>query len=82
MVLHVTHAPPAPTATVTAAPSQIQIGAASTLQWTTSGATAVSLSPGIGAVATTGTLTVTHPRRPCIPLPRRVLEALPLPQFR
>lgn len=53
--LHVTYAPPVPTATLTATPTQILIGAPCALQWTTTGATAISVSQGIGVVAASGT---------------------------
>ncbi|MGB7761734.1 MAG: OmpA family protein [Bryobacteraceae bacterium] len=42
----------------TASPSTIAEGAQSTLSWTTSNATTVSISPGIGAVAANGSTTV------------------------
>jgi hypothetical protein len=43
----------------TASPSNIAAGAQSTLSWTTSGASTVSISPGIGTVAANGSTTVT-----------------------
>ena len=41
-----------------ASPANIATGAQSTLSWTTSGATTVSISPGIGTVAANGSTTV------------------------
>jgi len=41
-----------------AGPSSIATGAQSTLSWSTSGATSVSISPGIGTVAANGSTTV------------------------
>jgi RHS repeat-associated protein len=54
-ILRLNYAPPAPTAIFAAEPTQVQEGSNSTLQWTTTGATAVSVTPGFGAVSTSGT---------------------------
>ena len=45
---------PRPTATLSAAPATITLGGSSTLSWTTSGATSVSIDQGIGTMAATG----------------------------
>lgn len=50
---------PPPTATLTAAPATINAGQPSTLTWSTSNATAVSIDNGIGTVAASGTQQVT-----------------------
>lgn len=46
--------PNAPVCTLSASPNNIQQGGASTLSWTTSNATSVSIDNGIGGVATSG----------------------------
>ncbi len=51
--------PNAPTATFTASPTTITAGSSSTLSWTTSGATSVSIDQGIGVV--TGTSVIVSP---------------------
>ena len=48
----------APTATLSANPSTIERGQSSTLSWTTTGATSVSIDQGIGDVSTSGSRTV------------------------
>ena len=48
----------APTATLSASPSTIERGQSSTLSWTTTGATSVSIDQGIGDVSTSGSRTV------------------------
>jgi peptidoglycan-associated lipoprotein len=53
-----TSAPGAPTATLTAEPSSIQIGQSATLSWTTSNASEITISNGIGTVAASGRQTV------------------------
>jgi RHS repeat-associated protein len=58
LAVHATYAPPAPTAALTASSGQIPAGGSSVLNWTTSGATAVSIAPDIGPVAAGGSLTV------------------------
>ena len=47
-----------PTATLTATPPSIAAGAASTLTWSTTGATTIAINQGIGTVAATGTRSV------------------------
>jgi len=47
-----------PAATLTAAPASIASGAASTLTWSTTGATTVSINQSIGTVAASGTRSV------------------------
>ena len=47
-------APPAPTATLSANPTAIALGATSTLTWSTTNATQVSINNGIGTVSSTG----------------------------
>ncbi len=47
-------APGAPTATLTAEPSSIQIGQSATLSWTTTNASEITISNGIGTVSATG----------------------------
>ncbi len=47
-----------PTATLTASPTSITSGAASTLTWSSTNATSVSINQGIGTVATSGTRSV------------------------
>ena len=54
----VTNPPVSPTATLSVSPATITAGQAATLTWSTSNATAVSLNQGIGAVALSGTRTV------------------------
>ena len=51
--------PPAPVVTFNALPAGILAGGSSTLSWTVSHATSVSIDNGIGAVAATGTQNVT-----------------------
>ena len=53
-VLRVNYTPPAPTATLSASPGWIRTGTASTLQWTTTDATTVSIAPEPGVVAASG----------------------------
>ena len=48
----------APTATLSASPTTIERGQSSTLSWTTTGATAVSIDQGIGDVSTSGSRSV------------------------
>src|SRR5262245_47015548 len=48
----------APTATLSASPSTIERGESSTLSWTTTGATNVSIDQGIGDVSTSGSRSV------------------------
>jgi peptidoglycan-associated lipoprotein len=48
----------APTATLSASPSTIERGQSSTLSWTTTGATNVSIDQGIGDVSTSGSRSV------------------------
>ena len=50
--------PVVPTATLSASPTSIAAGAASTLTWATSNATTVSINQGIGTVAASGTRSV------------------------
>src|SRR6185369_10638925 len=50
--------PSAPTATLSASPSTIERGQSSTLSWTTTGATSVSIDQGIGDVSTSGSRSV------------------------
>ncbi|MFN8007643.1 MAG: peptidoglycan-associated lipoprotein Pal [Terriglobia bacterium] len=47
-----------PTASLSASPSSIEKGESSTLTWSTSGATNVSIEPGIGDVSTSGNRSV------------------------
>ena len=54
----VSTATPAPTISFSASPSSITSGQSSTLSWTTTNATTVSIDQGIGAVATSGTRAV------------------------
>jgi len=56
--LHVTYVPPVPTASLTATPSQVQIGGSVVLQWTTSNAVSVSITPNVGTVAANGSVTL------------------------
>jgi len=49
---------PLPTGSISATPTTIEVGGSSTLSWTTSGATSVSIDNGIGAVADSGSLVV------------------------
>ncbi len=49
-----------PTVTFSAAPTTIEAGQNSTLSWTTSNATSVSIDQGIGAVSTNGSISI-HP---------------------
>jgi hypothetical protein len=56
-----THAPPGITS-FTASPASIEAGQSATLSWSVNGATTVSISPGIGSVAASGTLAVTPSR--------------------
>ncbi|MEO8678643.1 MAG: G8 domain-containing protein, partial [Vicinamibacterales bacterium] len=51
-------APPTPTATLTASPTSIVAGGASTLTWTTTNAATVSIDQGIGTVAASGSRSV------------------------
>ena len=53
---------PTPTVTMSASPASITSGAASTLTWSSTNATTVSINQGIGAVALSGT-TVGEPDR-------------------
>jgi Domain of unknown function (DUF4082)/PASTA domain len=53
-----TSSAPLPTATLTASPTSITSGAASTLTWSTTGATTVAIDQGIGTVAASGTRSV------------------------
>jgi len=48
----------APTATLSASPTTIERGQSSTLSWTTTGATSVSIDQGIGDVSTSGSRSV------------------------
>ena len=50
--------PPAPTCTLSANPSSITTGDFSTLSWTSTNATSVSIDQGIGSVATSGSQSV------------------------
>jgi peptidoglycan-associated lipoprotein len=53
-------APPAqPTVTLQAAPGSVQRGQSSTLTWSSTNATSLSLTPGVGTVAPEGTSSVT-----------------------
>ena len=53
-------APPAqPTVTLSATPTIVQRGQSTTLQWTSTNATSLSLSPGVGSVAPQGSNSVT-----------------------
>jgi hypothetical protein len=54
-----TSTPSAPTATLSASPSSVTSGQSSTLSWTTSNASTVSISPTVGSVAATGSVSVT-----------------------
>ena len=49
---------PSPTATLTATPASITLGAASTLTWSTTNATTVSINQSIGTVVASGTQSV------------------------
>jgi phospholipase C len=49
----------APTATLTAAPASIAAGNPATLTWTSSNATSVTITPGIGTVPVSGSTSVT-----------------------
>jgi len=49
---------PAPTATLTANPTSITSGQSSTLMWSTTNATSVSIDNGVGTVATSGSKSV------------------------
>ncbi|NDB62112.1 hypothetical protein EB001_27295, partial [bacterium] len=49
---------PAPSGSFTASPTSINSGSSSTLSWNISNATSVSISPGVGSVATNGSTTV------------------------
>jgi chitodextrinase len=49
---------PAPIATLTASPSSLTSGSSSTLTWSTTNATSVSINQSIGTVATSGSRTV------------------------
>lgn len=52
--------PPAPQATITATPSSVAAGGATTLSWTTQNATSLTIDNGIGSVAVpSGSVTVT-----------------------
>src|SRR5258708_16861062 len=51
--------PPPPTASLSANPSTITAGQSTTLTWQTTNATSVSISPGIGTVAASGSMQVT-----------------------
>jgi hypothetical protein len=51
--------PPAPTASLTATPASISSGASSTLSWSTTNATTVSIDHGIGSVAASGSANTT-----------------------
>jgi len=48
-----------PTLTLTVSPTVIQVGQSATLSWSSTNATALNLTPAIGAVATEGTMSVT-----------------------
>jgi hypothetical protein len=54
----VTVTPPAPTVTFSASPTTIQAGQSSTLSWTTTNATSVTIDNGIGTVPTNGSVSV------------------------
>ena len=51
-------APVAPTATLTASPATVAPGSSATLSWTTAYASTVTINNGIGAVATSGSMSV------------------------
>src|SRR5207253_3088853 len=51
--------PAAPTCTLSANPTSIVSGNSSTLSWTTSNASSVTLSPNVGSVSPGGSLAVT-----------------------
>ncbi len=51
--------PPAPEASLIAAPLNVQKGQSVTLSWTSANATRVNIQPGVGPVAATGTTSVT-----------------------
>jgi hypothetical protein len=50
--------PPKPTVSISAGPASITSGQSSTLSWSSSNATSVSVSPSIGTVGTSGSLVV------------------------
>jgi outer membrane protein OmpA-like peptidoglycan-associated protein len=52
---------PAPTASLTASPEKVEAGGCSTLSWTTTNATSVTIEPGIGTVDASGSRTVCPP---------------------
>ena len=54
----VTVRPPPPSVRISASPTTITRGDSSTLSWSSSNATRVSISPGIGSVSTSGTRSV------------------------
>ncbi len=56
ITIMVTH--PAPTVSITASPASIASGEFSSLSWTSTDATSCVIQPGIGAVSTTGILSV------------------------
>ena len=56
--LHLTYVPPAPTASLTATPSQLLVGGNVVLQWSTSDAISVSITPDVGTVAASGSVTL------------------------
>ena len=51
--------PAAPTVTLSASPSSIQSGGSSTLSWTSTNATSLSIAPGVGTVVAEGNTAVT-----------------------
>ncbi len=58
ITVYVGNIPPAPAVTIKAVPDTIGAGDSATLSWTSSNAIAVSISPGIGVVAKTGSMKV------------------------
>jgi hypothetical protein len=59
LVVRKTASPTPPTVTLSANPSTINAGAASTLAWTSTNATSITIDNGIGSVALSGTRVVT-----------------------
>ncbi len=52
-------APPAPTSTLSVSPETVAKGQAATLNWSSQNTTGCTIQPGIGAVQTSGSMTVT-----------------------
>ena len=61
----------APTVSLMATPAYITAGASSTLSWTSTNATSVTIDQGVGSVTATGTQSVSPTRPPPTPSPRR-----------